>query len=466
MNPLGIGGILFLALIVVVVLTVVSRIRVAGPNEAIIVTGRKGKPVLNPETGHMSNDLSGQKVVMGAHVFVWPVVQKAAVLDLSSRQIAISVGSAVSAQGIKTSLEGVAIVKVGGSDEAVRSAAQRFLGQQDAIEPFTQEVLAGSLRAIVGRLSIEEIIKDRAAFAREVAEEAETSLTNQGLVLDTFQLQDIKTEGNYLHDLGRPEAARAEKEAAIAEARARRESEEARLQAEEQIALAERELALRQASIQAETDAARAEAESAGPIAKAARDQDVIAAQEKVAERQALLKERQLDTEIRRPADAARYASEQEAQARKTAAVLDGDAEKARRAAAAEAVRLEGVAEADAIAARGEAEAKSMQQKADAYAQYGDAAVLDLLARMLPELVKEAAAPMAAIDKVTVISTDGASQFTKSVAGNVTQGVQLASDLLGVDLSGLFQRLANKGGTDGTPSRLAPPAPAAAPTDD
>jgi flotillin len=279
MSSFLIGILLLIGLVVLVVLLVVSRLKVAGPNEAFIVTGRKGRPVTNPETGAISSDLSGQKVVMGASVFVLPVIQKLAVLDLSSRQISVHVASAVSSQGIKVSLEGVAIVKVGGSDEAVRSAAQRFLGQQDAIEPFTQEVLAGSLRAIVGRLSIEEIVKDRAAFAREVAEEAETSLTNQGLVLDTFQLQDIQTEGNYLKDLGRPEAARAEKEASIAEAIATRESQQARLKAEEEIAVAERELELRKAQIQAETDAARAEAQAAGPIAKAARDQEVIAAQ-------------------------------------------------------------------------------------------------------------------------------------------------------------------------------------------
>jgi flotillin len=321
MSSFLIGILLLLGLVVLVVLLVISRLKVAGPNEAFIVTGRKGRPVTNPETGAISSDLSGQKVVMGASVFVLPVIQKLAVLDLSSRQISVHVASAVSSQGIKVSLEGVAIVKVGGSDEAVRSAAQRFLGQQDAIEPFTQEVLAGSLRAIVGRLSIEEIVKDRAAFAREVAEEAETSLTNQGLVLDTFQLQDIQTEGNYLKDLGRPEAARAEKEASIAEAIATRESQQARLKAEEEIAVAERELELRKAQIQAETDAARAEAQAAGPIAKAARDQEVIAAQEKVAERQAMLKERELDTEVRKPADAQRYAVEQAAEATKAQAV-------------------------------------------------------------------------------------------------------------------------------------------------
>jgi len=501
-SPLLIGLIALAVLVVLIVVLLVSRIKVAGPNEAFIVTGRKGNPVTNPETGEISTDLSGQKVVMGASVFVLPVIQKLAVLDLSSRQISISVGSAVSAQGIKCSLEGVAIVKVGGTEDAVRAAAQRFLGQQQEIDPFTQEVLAGSLRAIVGRLSVEEIVKDRAAFAREVAEEAEASLTNQGLVLDTFQLQDIQTEGSYLRDLGRPEAARAEKEASIAEAMARRESEQARLKAEEEIAVAQRELELRKASIRAETDAASAQAEAAGPIAKAAKDQEVIAAQEKVAERQAMLKERELDTEVRKPADARRYAVEQEAEADKSRSIrqaeaarisaieaaqakaeesrligagerqrreelaravelegiAEGNAEKSRRESVAAAVRTEGESEAAAILAKGEAEATAMQKRADAYEQYGQAAILDLLADMLPQLVREASAPMAAIDKLTVISTDGASSLTRSVAGNVTQGMQLASDLLGVDLAALFKRLAGNDPALGAVSSSSAPA--------
>lgn len=457
MGPIAVGLILLALLVLLVVGIVVSRIKVAGPNEAFIVTGRKGKPVTNPETGAISTDLSGQKVVMGASVFVLPVIQKLASIDLSARQISVSVGSAVSAQGIKCSLEGVAIVKVGGAEDSIRAAAQRFLGQQDHIEPFTQEVLAGSLRSIVGRLSVEEIVKDRAAFAREVAEEAETSLTNQGLVLDTFQLQDIQTEGSYLKDLGRPEAARAEKEAAIAESIARREAEQARIKAEEEIAVADRELNLRRAAILAETDAAKAHAEAAGPIAKAAKDQDVIAAQEQVAERQALLRERQLDTEVRKPADAERYAVETAAEGAKSRALRQAEAERTRREAAAQALRAEGEAEAAAILARGEAEAAAMSKKADAYGQYGDAAVLEMLSTMLPQLVKEAAAPLGAIDKVTVISTEGASDLTKNVATNVTQGMQLASDLLGIDLGSMFQRLAN-----GERAALTPPAPPAA----
>lgn len=236
------------ALLVLVALAVVSRIRVGGPNDAFIVTGRKGgREVRNPETGEISSDMSGQKVVMGAAVFVLPFVQRLQIMDLSSRRISVGIRGAVSSNGIKCDLEGVAIVKVGGNEDAIRAASQRFLNQQAGIEQFTQEVLAGSLRAIVGRLTVDEIIKDRAAFAAAVAEEAETSLTNQGLALDTFQLQDIQAEGTYLQDLGRPEAARVEKEAAIAEARARQAAEQERLLAEEAIAVSQRQLELKQA---------------------------------------------------------------------------------------------------------------------------------------------------------------------------------------------------------------------------
>jgi flotillin len=475
-------------LLIVVAYLIVRRIMVAGPNEAYIITGRRGQPVKNPETGKISTDMSGQKVVMGASVFVLPFVQKLHIMDLSSRRLSVGIRGAVSAQGIKCDLEAVAIVKVGGNVDAIRSAAQRFLNQQQGIEAFTQEVLAGSLRAIVGRLTVDEIIKDRAAFASAVAEEAETSLTNQGLALDTFQLQDIQAEGNYLADLGRPEAARVEMEAAIAEAKARQSSEQERLRAEEQIAIAERTLALKNAEIKSETDAAEAQAAASGPLAQAARDQDVLAEQEKVAERAAAVKDRELDTEIRKPADAERYRIEQEAEGRKNATIFDADADrqrviaeaqasaeqarlsgeaeksrrtsladaeqiegerrgaaaKAERQAIADAVEREGEAEASAILARGQAEAEAREKNAEAFKLYGEAAVLDIIAGVLPELVRAASEPISNIDKITVISTDGASDLARTVAANMEQGLQIGSDLTGLDLRELLSGLGRR----------------------
>jgi flotillin len=453
MSPLVIGGIGLAALVLILIVFVVSRIQVAGPNQAFIITGRKGKGG--------GSDTSGQKVVMGASVFVVPFVQKLGVMDLTSRQIGVNVPAAVSSNGIRCSLEGVAVVKVGGTEELIRAAAQRFLGQQSEVDVFTREVLAGSLRAIVGRLTVEEIIRDRAAFAAAVAEEAENGLTGQGLVLDTFQLQDIQAEGDYLLDLGRPEAARAEKEAAIAEAIARRESEQARIRAEEEIAVANRELALKQAEIKAQTDAAAAQAAASGPLAQAAKDQEVISAQELVAARRAELKERELDTEVRKPADARRYAIEQEAAANKSREIagaeaqaeqmrLVGAAERERRTALADALRVEGEAEAAATLARGQAEAEAMRRKAEAYQQYGEAAIVDIVAGTLPQVVAEAARPMGQIDAMTVISTDGASQAVRNVASTVAQGQEMAKALFGVDLATLVQRFAGGGNANGS----------------
>ena len=464
-SPALVAGLGLAALVLLLVLFVITRIRVAGPNEAFIITGRKGKGG--------GGDTSGQKVVMGASVFVVPFVQKLGVIDLTSRQIGVSVPAAVSSNGIRGSLEGVAVVKVGGTEELIRAAAQRFLGQQHDIDVFTREVLAGSLRAIVGRLTVEEIIRDRAAFAAAVAEEAENSLTGQGLVLDTFQLQDIQTEGNYLADLGRPEAARAEMEAAIAEASARRESEQARIRAEEEIAVAHRELALKQAEIKAQTDAAAANAAAAGPMAQAAKDQEVLAAQEHVAARRAELTERDLDTQVRKPADAQRYAVEQAAAAEKARDIahaqaqaettrLSGAAERERRTALAEATKAEGLAEAEAISARGRADAEAMQKKAEAYKHYGEAAVVDIIARTLPQVVAEAAAPMSKIDQMTVISTDGASQTVRSVASTVAQGNEMVKALFGIDLTELVQGFAesrNRGSGNGTSEPGSPPQP-------
>ena len=492
-SPLvAVGGLV--VLVVLLLLLITSRYKVAGPNQAYIVTGRKGKAVLNPETGALSHDLSGQKVILGGGVFVIPFVQKLGTLDLSSRRISVQIRGAVSGQGIKLNVEGVAIVKVGGNADQIRLAAQRFLSQQEEVEAFTQEVLAGALRSIVGGLTVEQIIRDRAAFAQRVADESENSLTGQGLILDTFQIQDVTDDGTYLADLGRPEAARIQQAASIAEANARQAAEQARIAAEQEIAISTRTLALKQAEIKAETDAASATAAASGPLAQADRDQAILLEQEKVAVRQAALTERNLETEVRKPADAARYKVEQEAEAQRSAEIaaaearkaatiaaaqakaeearLSGEAEKSRRTALAEAEAIEGArrgeaekarrtAEADATRAEGEAtaaatlavgqaEAEAMDKRADAFAHYNDAAVLQMLIEVLPQIAREVAAPMAAIDQLTVISSDGAGALPRQVNDNVVQTLNMLKTSTGLDLEALIKKsVGNATGTSG-----------------
>lgn len=470
-------GVVGLAILVILIIgSVVTRFKVAGPDEAFIITGRKGKKSRNAE-GEIVTDLSGQKVVLGGGVFVVPFVQRLHTLDLSARRITVAIRGAVTQAGVKVNLEAVAIVKVGGDSDSIRAAAQRFLSQQGAIDAFTTEVLSGALRSIVGGLTVEEIIRDRAAFANKVFEESEASLTGQGLVLDTFQVQEITDEGSYLDDLGRPEAARVKREADIAEAKALQESQQATLLAEEQIAIANRNLALKQASILSETEAAAAKASAAGPLEAAAQKQLVLATEEKVAVAQAALTERQLDTEVRKPADAEKYRVEQEAEGRKAARIAQAQADRestileaqARREAAelagegvrservaiaaaalreaevaATSLQLEGQAQAAAIGAKGNAEAEAMTAKADAFEKFGEAAILQMLVEMLPKITAEAAAPMAAIDNLTIVSTDGAGALPKQVTSTVTETNAMMKAATGIDLTSFLGEVMNK----------------------
>lgn len=483
MSPLLITIIGVVVTVLLLVLAIVSRYRVAKPNEAIIVSGRKGAQG------------APQRVVTGG-TFVWPVIQTSSILDLSARRISVTVRSAVSKQGIRLNVDGVAVVRVNAEDEgSIRAVASRYLTQQEAISADTTEVLAGALRSIIGTMTVDEILRDRVAFASQVAEVTESSLTGTGLALDSFQIQDVIDEGYgsqpgaYLRDLERPEAARAAQEASIAEAESHQVSEQKRIEAEQAVLEAQRALDLRTAEISAETDAAKAKAAAAGPLAAAEREQVVLAEQQKVAVQQAELTDRDLDTTVRKPADAAKYKTEVDAEAARSAAVLEaqaraaatiaaaeakakqdeltgvgeqkrraalaeaeaiegakrGEAQRAEREAVAQAVRAEGAAQADSTAAVGTAEAEAMTQKAEAYARYNQAAVLEMLIKSLPLIAKELASPMSAIDNLTVVSTDGASALPKAVTENFTQLQSLVKSTVGVDLAALVN---NFGGGD------------------
>lgn len=400
--------------------------RVAGPSEALIITGRGGQ--------------DDQRVVSGGRVIVYPFIQRAYTMSLASRQIRVEIDG-ISKNGIQLSLTGVAQVKVGGDEVSIRRAAQRFLNQQDQIDHYTQEILAGSLRAVVGTLTVEQVIQDRASFAASVSEEAEHSMNNQGLVIDTFQISAVDDDGDYINNMGRPQAAEVAKLAAIAEAQATREASEAQALADEKVAIAQRTLALKQAEIKEETDARLAAANAAGPLAEAAQRQRILEQEELVAVRQAELKAKQLDTEVRRPADAERYRQVQIAEAAKTQAMLAAEAELSRRENEAKAVELEGAAKAAAIRAQGEAEAASTLAKAEAYKQFNDAAVLDRMLDTLPQIARELASPYANISELNVISSDGESKLSQNISTNLVKTLSMLKTMTGVDLTDVARNM-------------------------
>lgn len=418
---------------IVIVLAVVGvgallSLKIAKPSEALIIAGKSGK---DQPSDNAEIEEAKQRVVFG-RAFINPFAERAHSISLASRQVSLRI-EGISENGIKLHLTGVAQVKVGGNEVYVRRAAQRFLDQQDEIDPYTQETLSGSLRSIVGTLTVESIIKDRASFASKVKEEAEHSMNNQGLVIDTFQIQSVDDDTEYLTNLGRPEAAKVARNADIAEANTRQESAEAAAIADEKVAEANQRLDIRRAELKRESDARQAEADAAGPLAKAEQDQAIILKDQDVAERRAELRERELNTEVRKPADAERYRAEQEAAAGLAAAQAEADADKAR-----------GEADADVIKRKGEAEAAGIRAQADAYSHFNEAAVISRVLETLPDVAKEIAAPMSSVDNMTVISRDGAGQVNRNVATGIQESLQLLKDTTGLDVVEALNNFAGK----------------------
>ena len=464
-----VGVVVLIALIVVI--TLLRGIKVAKPDEAIIVTSRQ-KAVKSGQTALEETENAGQRVVFGSRVFVKPIVEAHFKLSLRSRQLNVQ-ATAQTKDAITIKVNAVAVVKVGGSESMVRAAAQRFLNQQDQIETSTEEVLSGSVRSIVGQLTVTEIITNRQALQGQVLDAVRESLDVQGLQIDTLQIKEIDDDNGYIRDLGRAEAARVKQVAEVAESVARRTSEEARIEADQAVAEQQRKLDLRNAEIQKETDKARAEAAASRPLAEAISQQEVIAQQEITAGKRVGLRKQELDAEIRAVADAEAYSLEKKAQADAAAAVAaavverdrrkaqaeaveaegiaernrrrsaaeateaEGVAEKNRRIAAAEALRAEGEAEANSIRVKGAAEAEATRAQADALEERADDLLRQQVIGQLPAIVRAASEPLAAITNMTVISNDGngVEQVGGNVASQLASSMQIVKDLVGIDLA-------------------------------
>jgi len=460
-------GVLIVVALIALIVTL-RGIKVAKPDEAIIVTSRQR----GPKTGDEQDENAGQRVVFGSRVFVKPIVEAYFKLSLRSRQLNVQ-ATAQTRDAITIRVNAVAVVKVGGSEQMVRAAAQRFLNQQDQIEASTEEVLSGSVRSIVGQLTVTEIITNRSALQGQVLEAVREALDVQGLQIDTLQIKEIDDDNGYIRDLGRAEAARVKQVAEIAESVSRQASEEARISADQAVAESQRRLDLRRAEIQKETDKAMAEAAAAAPLAEAIAQQEVVSQQELTAGKRVGLRKQELDAEVRAAADAQAYAIAKRAEAdasasiananalrdaRKSAAEAieaegiaernrrrsaaeaieaEGIADKNRRIAAAEAVRAEGDAEAESIRATGAAQAESTRAQAEALQERA----LDLLRQQvverLPEIVRAASEPLSGISAMTVISSDGnpTGQLGQSITGQLATSAQIIKDLVGIDIS-------------------------------
>jgi flotillin len=430
-----------------------SRVKVAGANEALVRTG-----------GVFGGAPAQLKVVRAGRVIVLPLVHKLGRLHLSARQINVSLPDAVTKQGIKVAVQGVATVKIGGDEESIRNAAERFQDRDEQIEPIVKNVLEGSLRSIVGTLTVEELNYDRQKFQQEVQSAAKSDLATSGLTIDNFTIQAIRDEVGYMDLIGQQETARRERDARMAKALADQEAAVREAEATQIKLNAQRDVALRTAEVEALTASAEAKAAQAGPLAQAEAQQEVVRRQTELAQLEADRRQKELIATTVRPAEAEAEAQIRRAEGDRQSriAAAQAEAERVKLAGQAEAAvqvtkgeaqarvtevnaeaiakqtTLEGNAEAGITFTKGEAEAKALAMRADAYRQFNEAAIISTVLAALPEIVRAAAEPMASIDTLTVLSTDGASDVVKNATRTVTEASATVKGLTGIDIPQLL----------------------------
>jgi flotillin len=440
--------------------------RKVGPNEALIVYGWRGP-----------------RVVKGGGTFIMPMFENYRQLSLELMSFDVAPQQDLyTRQGVAVTVEAVAQIKVKSDPESIRTGAEQFLSKTPpAREGLIRLVMEGHLRGIIGQLTVEQIVKEPEMVADRMRGTCADDMSKMGLEVISFTIKEVRDKNEYITNMGRPDVARikrdadvaaaeADRDTAIKRAEAMRASAVAKAQADQERVLAEtlsmakqseaqRDLDIKKAQYLETTKRQQAQADKAYDIQTNIMQQQVVAEQVKVMQIQ---KEQEIKVQ---EAEILRHEKELIATVLKGAEIERrrietlAEAEKMRRTTEAEghaaAVRVEGEAEADIILRKGEAEAKAMNVKAEAYQQWNQAAVVDKLITGLPEIVKALAAPLANIDKITIVSTgDGNATGMHKITGDMTQMVAqipaLFETLSGMQMSDLLGKVRTIGEKNGT----------------
>src|SRR5215471_17805427 len=476
-----IGAIAAILLLIFLFLIIwASRYTKVGPNQVLVISGRKRR-MLDPD-GTVRD--VGFRIVKGGGVFVLPVFEKVDILSLELLTIDVQTPEVYTSKGVPVLVDGVAQIKVKGDDISIATAAEQFLSKgTDEIKNIATQTLEGHLRAILGTMTVEDIYQNRDAFASKVQEVAAGDMANMGLGIVSFTIRDIRDSQGYLDALGKPRIAQVKRDAQIAQAEADRDAmirsaqatqagQEAKFVADTKIAEAQRDYQTNVAQYQAAVNQKKAEADLAydlqkfktGQLVKAEEVQVSIVEKQKQIELQQqeiLRKQRELEANVQKPADAERYKVETLANATKfqleteaagaaTAAKAKGfasaDVSKATGIAEAEANKARGLAEAAIIEAQGKATAEAMRVKADSFKQYNEAAVVEMIIRILPEVAGKVSEPLAKTERMVIIKSGngvggGASKITGDITQIVAQLPPVIESLTGIKFEKLLERV-------------------------
>jgi flotillin len=451
-----IAGLMVLAILLL--MSMLARLyRKAGPHEALIVYGFRGK-----------------RVITGQGTIVFPMVETCH--DLSLELMSFDVApqqDLYTKQGVAVTVEAVAQIKVKSDTESIYTAAEQFLTKTDPErEGLIRLVMEGHLRGIIGQLTVEEIVKQPEMVGDRMRSTCADDMNKMGLEVISFTIKEVKDKNEYITNMGRPDVARikrdadvataeAERDTAIRRAVATREAAVARAQADQERVLAEtlsqakqaesqRDLEVKKAQYLEVTKKQQAQADKAYDIQANVMQQQVIAesvrvqqvekeGQVKVQEAEIMRREKELIATVLKQAEIERQRIETLAAAEKQRLIAEAEGH-------ASSIRAQGEAEAEIIFKKGEAEAKAMNAKAEAYQEYNQAAVIDKLFASMPEIVRALAAPLANVDKITVVSTgNGTAAGLNKITGDITtmaaQIPALFETLSGMPLSDLLGKV-------------------------
>jgi flotillin len=455
------AALIIAALMIVAVLFLMAMFaqlyRKAGPHEALVVYGFRGT-----------------RIIKGRGSVILPMVENCRLLSLELMSFDVAPQQDLyTKQGVAVTVEAVAQIKVKSDPESIHTAAEQFLTKTpQEREGLIRLVMEGHLRGIIGQLTVEEIVKQPEMVGDRMRSTCADDMNKMGLEVISFTIKEVRDKNEYISNMGRPDVARikrdadvaaaeAERDTAIKRAEAMRAAAVAKAQADKERVLAEtlsqaaqaeatRDLEIKKANFQESIQKQKASADKAYELQTNVMQQQVVAEQVKI---QRIEKESQIavqDAEIQRrereliatvlkPAEVERQRIETLAEAEKQRLTFEADGR-------ASSTRSTGEAEAEIIFKKGEAEAKAMNVKAEAYQEYNQAAVVDKLLTNMPEIVKALAAPLAHVDKITIVSTGNAdSAGMHKVTGDITamaaQIPALFETLSGMKMSELLSKV-------------------------
>lgn len=428
-----------------------------GPNEVLIISGGRKRTITEPDG---TKKKIGYRMHIGGGTFVMPFLESAQTLPLEVFTVPIKTPEVLTSAGVHIIAEAISQVKVGSSEHLVRTAAEQFLGRgASGIIEVAGQILEGSVRAVLGSMTVEEVYQQREVVANRVMKTSSDDFERLGLQVLSFALKDISDTQGYLQALGQPRIAQVKAEAEVAQAEAdkestikaalaRKEGDVVKFHAETELAEANRDYELKRAEYQAIINQKRATTDMAYDLERQKLNQQ-LRQQEfevkliekeggiKLEEREIDRKEKELESQVKLPAQAKSFQAKAEAEAESYRLALMAKGKN-------EARRNEGLTEAELVQAKGEAEAVAMKEKAESWKAYNEAAVYQMVMDKLPELARAVSEPLSKVDKIVMVNSGdgslGASKITGQVAEVLAQLPTIVESLTGMDLTAFLKK--------------------------